>query len=457
MLLATLQRGVLLLILPFITHAMSPAEYGAASMLTASALLLTAIIAAPLEILVFRTVARRDEETPALLRVTGMYCYIVLPAAAAIVATVVALTVTTFLDVSGRIWALELLAIGFQPALSVYALSVVQAGQELRRFVWLSGTSIVFIAASKLAFVVIWPLTVLGWVLSDLFSAVMSAVIAAIFVRVPRIRVTLKDIRAAVRFAAPLIPHRASLWAVNSLSRPALAAVSTLTQVGLLSFGLNLTSVAMLFLAAINRAALPRFSREIFQAPTHETFEPVRWQLVAAFVVPAVIGAGVALAGPLIFAEAYWPSFPIAGILLVAQAAYGLYVLPMNYLTLTAGLPKYSVLASGAGAALIFAWILLGGQKYGAYGVAYATAAGYVTMAILTVIIARQIKLDIAWSTWRPHWPEFTLSAIALAFSAGALFSPVGTPLAWALSAACLTITSAAILLTSRRKPSVRQ
>jgi hypothetical protein len=47
-LLAGLQRGVSLLILPFITHAMSPVEFGAASMLTAASLLLTAVVAAPL-------------------------------------------------------------------------------------------------------------------------------------------------------------------------------------------------------------------------------------------------------------------------------------------------------------------------------------------------------------------------------------------------------------------------
>ena len=83
LLLAGLQRGVLLLILPFISHAMSPAEYGAASTLTAVGLLLVALIAAPLESLMFRTVARQDEETPAILRVAGTYCYFILPLIAA--------------------------------------------------------------------------------------------------------------------------------------------------------------------------------------------------------------------------------------------------------------------------------------------------------------------------------------------------------------------------------------
>lgn len=452
-LLAGLQRGVSLLILPFITHAMSPIEYGAASMLSATALLLTAIIGAPLIPLIVRAAARGEEDGPALLRVAGTYCYFLVPIAVGLAATAAALFVPEALGVPGFIWGIELLAIGFQPAFT-FALWVAQAREDLPRFVWLASTSVLALAVSKLVLVVVLQMGVLGWVISDLLSAVFTTVLAISLVRPPRAQVSSNHIRYVLRFTVPLVPHSASLWALTYLSRPAMAAVSSLDQVGLLSFGLNLAMVASLVLAETNRAVLPRYSREIFQAPTRETLGPVKWQLLAAFIVPALVGCAVAVAGRWIFAEAYWPSFFLTGVLLVGQAAYGLYLIPMNYLTQTAGLPKYSALASGAGATLILVSILVLGHKYGAVGVAYATTVGYLTMAAVAMILTRVFKLDIAWSSWLAYWPEALLVAAALTFSVAALASPVGTSLAWTFIGLCLLLVLGAIILTDRRKHS---
>jgi O-antigen/teichoic acid export membrane protein len=329
---------------------------------------------------------------------------------------------------------------------------VAVAREDLPRFVWLSSSSVLAAAASKVVLVVVLQLGVLGWALSDLLTAGCSAVLAISLVRLPRARVDSTHIRHVLRFTLPLIPHSAALWALTSLSRPAMAAVSSLDQVGLLSFGLSLAMVAGLILGEFNNAVLPRYSRETFRAPTHQTLGPVRWQLIAAFVVPAVVGCGVAVAGRWIFAEAYWPSFFLTGILLIGQVAYGLYVIPMNYLTQTAGLPKYSVLASGAGAALILVSILIVGHRYGAVGVAYATAAGYLAMAGVAMILTRVLKLGITWRTWRADWPQILIAAAALACSVAALAAPVGSTLAWTLAGACLILVLGAVISTARRK-----
>jgi O-antigen/teichoic acid export membrane protein len=433
---------------------MSPVEFGAASMLSAASLLLTAVIAAPLIQVVIRAAARGEEDGPALLRVAGTYCYFLLPIAVALAATAVALFVPAVLGVTGFIWGIELLAIGFQPAASIFALWVVQAREDLHRFVWLSSTSVLATAASKLVFVVILELGVLGWAISDLLSAGLSAALAISLVRLPRVKVSSRHVRSVLRFSLPLVPHSASMWALTSLSRPAMAAVSSLDQVGLLSFGLNLATVATLVLAEINRAVLPRYSRENFRAPTHETLAPVRWQLIAAFVVPAIVGSGVAVAGRWIFAEAYWPSFALTGVLLIGQTGYGLYLIPMNYLTQTAGRPEYSGLASGAGAVLIFVWILLLGHRYGAVGVAYATAAGYLTMAAVAMILAKLLKLDIAWSSWLTHWPGVFLGIAALTCSVAALASPVGSALGWTFTGVCVVLMLGATIVTVRQEQS---
>lgn len=435
-LLAGLQRGILLLILPFISHAMTPAEYGAASMLTAAALLLTAVVAGPLDSLVFRTMARQDTETPALLRVSGIYCYLIVPIIAAIAASIVAFFGPAILGVAGSVWAVEILAVGFQPAMTVFALPAVQAQHDLRKFIVLASISILSTAASKLVLVVVLRLGVMGWVISDLVSAAVAAVAAIAVVRLPRAQVTRSDIRTAANFAAPMIPHRAMIWAVMSLSRPALAVVSTLTQVGLLSLGLNLASGASVVLSEINRSVMPHYSRETFPAPTANTLSPVRWQMIGALLIPAAVGSFTAIVGPWLFAQSYWRSLPLAGVLLLAQAAFGIYLIPMNYLTQTAGLPKYSSIASGAGGGLILVSILIFGERTGAMGVAVATVAGYSVMAIAAVVLVRGHRLDIAWSAWSPYWPVLLLGCAALGSSVTALQLPVGSMYAFGLGMA---------------------
>ena len=441
--LAGLQRSVSLLILPFVTHVMSPEQYGAASMLAAASVVVTTVVAAPLIQLVVRAAARGGDDGPALLYATGVYCYFVVPTAVAVVAVAVAF-VPEVLGVAGFIWAIELLAIGFQPATFTFAMWVARAREDLRRFVWLSSTSVLLTAVSKLVFVVVLQLGVVGWAISDLLSAALSAALAVALVRLPRTRPTSTHIRYAVRFTLPLIPHSAALWALSSLSRPAMAAVSSLEQVGLLAFGLNLALIAGLVVSECNAAVLPHYARETFPAPTRETMGVVRWQLIGALVVPALVACGVAVTGKWIFPEAYWPAFYLAGVLLVGQAAFGLYFIPMNYLTQAAGLPRYSVLASGAGAALILISVLIFGQRYGAAGVAYATTAGYLTMSAMALVLTRTHKLVIQWSSWRGLWPGILFAVAALTSSVVALASPVHSPLAWTSCGVSLVLNAAA-------------
>jgi len=232
--LATLQRGISLLILPFVTHVMPPSEYGAASILSAASVLITVVIAQPLIQLIVRAAARGEESGPAILRAVGAYCYLIVPVATAVVAAIVALTVHEALGVSGHIWGIELLAVGFQPATFTFAMWVARAREDLPRFVLLSSTSVLVTAASKIVFIVVLRLGVLGWAVSDLLRAAISLALAVALVRLPHARPTLSDVRYIVKFTLPLIPHSASLWALTSLSRPAMAAVSTLEQVGFL-------------------------------------------------------------------------------------------------------------------------------------------------------------------------------------------------------------------------------
>ncbi len=450
--LAGFQRGISLLILPFIARVMPPAEYGAASMLTAAAMLLLAVLAGPIDTVVFRMMPQDDDESRGILRLAGLYSYVLLPMLGAAFATVIALAVPTFLGIAGEIWAIEILALVLQVSMTVFALPMVQSAQDLPRFIWLAGISTVVYALSKLTLVVVLKMGVLGWVVSDLVSAAVSAVLAWTLVRVPRAQVSRRHLNGLLRFALPLVPHKSAYWAITSLSRPALATVSTLAQVGLLAIGLNVAAVASLVVAEFNRAIQPRFSQETFPAPTQKTYAPIRWLLVLALAVPASIGAALALVGQWVFPAPYWPAFAVAGVLLMGQVAFGVYPIAINYLVLTAGVPKYSAFASGAGAVVILGSILLFGREYGAVGVAYATSAGYFVMTAVAFGMTRLAKLDVAWRAWGSCWPEMTIGIVALAFSSTALLFPVGSGSSRTLAGASLASLVAVALVVRRQR-----
>jgi O-antigen/teichoic acid export membrane protein len=128
----------------------------------------------------------------------------------------------------------------------------------------------------------------------------------------------------------------------------------------------------------------------------------------------------------------------------------------MNYLTQTAGLPKFSALASVTGALFILISILALGHRYGAVGAAYATAVGYMTMATVAMILVVVLKLDIVWSCWRPNWQEITLAAAALICSAVALAAPVGSVLGQTITAICVLLILSAIISAARRRQASR-
>lgn len=315
--LAGMHRGMPLLILPFLAQVMSPAEFGAASMLTATSLLLSTALAGPLEALVFRSAARSDDNSPAILRVTGLYCYAAMPIILALVSGLIAVSRSSVLGVSSEIWALALLAVGFQPAMTYFALPLIQARQRLGSYTKLALASSLMIAVSKLLLLMVLDMGVLGWVVSDLIAATTSACLAVALVRLPRAAVKFEDVRFVVRFVLPLVPHRSAAWVMSNASRPLMAVFSTMTQVGLLSLGLNLASIVTLIISEINRTVMPSYSREKFPAPTQITSAIVSFQLILAFVCPAIIGSMVAVAGQFIFPESYWPAFPLLGILLI--------------------------------------------------------------------------------------------------------------------------------------------
>ncbi|MBT2248088.1 oligosaccharide flippase family protein [Arthrobacter sp. BHU FT2] len=392
-----LQRGLSLLLLPFVTRVMTPGDYGAVSVVVAGGSLFGVVFGSALESAVFRWSVRSNKLSNSVLQLAAFYLYLVLPIVALATACVLVALDTEILSISSLIWSLEILACGLMPAVSFLALPMIRAVHDLKRFVLVSSVSIFSLISTKILLVLIFPLGLPGWVLSDFLAAVISFVVSAFLVNIPAGGDARRGIRKLLGFSLPLVPHRVAFWALSSLSRPAMAVVLPLSQVGLFSLGLNFAGVASLILVEINRALLPQYSKETFPAPTKDTRRIARIQIAAALSVPILVGAGVAFASPLLISSDFIEALPIVAILLVAQTMYGLYLIPANYTVQSAGHTKTNWYPSVAGAVFIFLTILLFGDDVGTMGVSFFTIAGYLVMASGATIITKRISLDIAW------------------------------------------------------------
>lgn len=393
-----LQRGLSFLLLPFVTRVMSPSEYGAVSVVVAGGALFGIVLGSSLESAVFRSVASRSRSSSATLRITAVYLYAILPTVAGVLALILYLLDASFLSVATDIWAIEILACGLMPAVSFYVLPALRASNDLRRFVVISSVSVIALFLGKIIFVISWGQGLLGWVVSDLLAAIVSYMIALVLVRPGPARVSGRKLRRLVVFALPLVPHRVAFWALSSLSRPAMTVVLPLSLIGIYSLAFNFASIAAMVLVEVNRSFLPEYSRESFPAPSPASRRVARIQILIAFLAPAAVGAAVAISAPILMGEEFLASLPLIALLLVAQVAYGFYLIPVNYMVQSAGLSGWSWISSTLGATFILSCTVMFGSSAGIFGIALITAAGYTAMALSAFTIARMQALEIRWS-----------------------------------------------------------
>ncbi len=378
---------------------MTPESYGAISVIVSGSALFGVVLGSAFESAVFRWSARSEPESRDVLRFAAVHIYMVVPLLSLAAATVLWFQDETFLSVPSRMWAIEVLANGLIPAMSFYALPRARALNNLRRFVILSGSSILILTLGKVLFVIVFTGGLLGWVLSDLVAAAFGFLLAFLTYRPPTRRRGLAGVRRQLLgYVLPLIPHRTAFWALSSLSRPAMTLSIPLAQIGLFSAAFNFASIASIVLVELNRAFLTEYSKERFPAPSNLTRRVVRVQMLASIAVPGIVGASLSVAAPFLLSTSFQSAEPIVALLLIAQIAYGIYLVPTNYVVQTAGLTGLSWIASVAGALVIFVVILVAGETIGIKGVGLATVGGYVVMAILAFVLLSRHRLEVDWS-----------------------------------------------------------
>ena len=398
--LSLLQRALSLLLLPFVTRSMDTSQYGAVSLLTSVGGLLALVLGGALEQAVYRwSVSHKSRDNAAeILWLSAFWLRVGLPLLGSAAAAVLWFAQGSVLKVDNKLWAIEVLATVLAASATYLALPSLRAREKLRTFAVLAVAGILTMLVTKIWFVMLLGWGAYGWVISDLSAGVVTYVAGLVLVRIARTRSAASSLKVLLTFALPLVPHLATFWALGALTRPLMVLSLPLSAVGTFAAAFNIANVGVLIVAEVNRAMAVQYARDSLPGPSDATSRIARLQFVLALLTPTVLSAGLCIAGPLLLPAEYWGSISLVGPLSFLALGYGVYLVPMNLLTQTAGRTSKSWVASALGAGLIFATTNGLAVAFGVTGVAWANVAGYSIMAASAFLIVRLEKLDIRWS-----------------------------------------------------------
>lgn len=391
------QRGISLLILPFITRVLTPSEYGAVSVVTFTSTIVGVVLGSALEPAILRWSVRDDRRTPRVLWICQCHFYFLVPVLSIALGFCFHVFSIDALGINGSIWAVEIAATGLVTSVTYFAMPLIRARDQLLRYAIVSLVGVLLTVAGKAYFVILGDGGVQGWVISDLIAAVFSFIAAIALSRTSRAPRESGVVRTLWVFSLPLLPGRIAAWALNSLSRPVMAVVATEAAVGIYSLALNLAAVSTMVIGEINRSLSLEYSRESFPAPSSTTMVVARYQIIAGLAVPAGIGIAVFILGPALIGPEFQGALPLVGILLLGQAAYALFIVPNNYVVLSAGRTGWSWIGSTLGMVVMLAGILLYGGRDEGLVASIATVLGFFVMNAGGFALLKLLGLKVYW------------------------------------------------------------
>lgn len=422
--LALAQRSISLLLLPFVTRAMSAEEYGIVSILTAAGALLPTLLGSAVEQGVFRATVRSDQNQDTsqrnVLSAAWWWLAALGPAICFLAAGLLLLYGESILQVPASLWAIEIAAAGLNLLPFGFAMPTLRARQRLARFAVVAATSILVGLISKIVLVVALGGGALGWVITDLITAGATLIASLFLVHPPRYGRARSGAASLARYAGPLIPHTLSFWAFSSLSRPLMALVMPLADVGTYSVALNAASVGLLVLNEINRAATVSYAADQAPALSPRTLGLMRVQLWSGVGVTVLTCSLAPAFATYIIPSTYEGVVQILAILSLQPLLWSVYVLPINVLTQTVGNTTWNWTASVSATLVMAAGTIVLGSVSGATGAAVAGVLGYGVMALAAHILIRLESVRIQWRAAGLGWP-FALGGGTIAVSVVAI------------------------------------
>lgn len=387
----TLPRVLGFLLLPLYTTVLTPAEYGRLGILATIQGGAAIVMTAGLDSAITRGYFQREGDREAQSRFVAS-TWLFVSVASLLLSAIISVAFLLILDRSDSFRPDEgvqaVIGASFIVVATVVPLTFLRAEQSLRAYVWVAGTQTVAFAIGVVLGLAVFDLKIEGWLIATMAAYLLAAAVA--LRHVPwkwSGGFDWNGLKGALRIGLPLIPHALSLWSLQLIDRLILAALVTATVLGEYTLAGNLAIPAAIIFLSLNQALMPTYARR------HAGIDDQLRRVISAQIAATCgIALAIAIVGPVIIdllPAAYRAAIPIFPWLVLANALWGLYLIPMNAISLVLGKTTFVwVLAATAAAvniALIFALV----PSHGAVAAAIASVIGYAVLLIATAAYSK--------------------------------------------------------------------
>jgi len=422
---AAAQRGLVFLLLPLYTRTLDPAQYGRLSVLLTIAVVASIVFSCGFDFSVLRGYFDRAG-APDRQRnyISSLWAFLLGTSLGGTL--VVTLVVVPWLPGGGVVrpgeLTLTLLGAGLYVAATTVPLGVLRAQERIGPYVVLSVIAGVTTTSLTVLAVVVLHLGVVGWMAG--VALANAVVLAAAMVTIPWRRPRpfhRADVRGAVGFGLPLVPHFLSLWGLQLSDRAVLAGLVSTSSLGVYALAATLATPPLILVTSLSQGFLPSYA-----AARDDHAAAARLQTIVTLQV--ALGSMICLASalllPCLVSVVAPPSYAGADRLIpwlvLGYAFLNLYYPPMNGLSMGAGRTGTIWIATAGAAVVNVAAILIFVPHYGLEAAAVATAAGYLVLL-----------LAVWWKSRRPENPVVydrrrlaaIVAVVALAYAGATLVS----------------------------------
>lgn len=394
-------KAVGLVLLPILTRALAPDEYGRLEVLsTLGSALVSALLLGIDRAALRLSFAERDAARRSTL---GTWCVVATALALppALLLAVASGPLSTLLFGDAR-FATAVALVGWITLLGTYqfiALTILRAERRPGTYAVLSGGSLLLNAALVIGSFAVAPAAVDVVLLAYALSLGAGAIAGAVLVRrVAFGRPSRRAVSSLLALGLPLAPAVVATWLAEFAHRAIVLGIAGPVEVGYLGVGLRFASIAGLAIAGLQLAWEPH---AYARGREPEGLGPLAHDARRALVGIAALVAALSLVArevvPLVSGAPYLPALPAFGFSSLAVLATGAFIVAMTPSLLAGAMRDIgaaTLVGTGAGVAATF--VLAG--PYGGAGAATGIAFGQVVAAIGVAWLGRgRSGLALPW------------------------------------------------------------
>jgi O-antigen/teichoic acid export membrane protein len=400
-----LQRAVSFLLLPLYARVLTPTEYGELGIIVTIAAAAGAILGFGLETAVFRsliTLADEPGERGRYLNAVGGFSLVVPPVLALIISGPIGLAAQAAFQVPATSVAIGIVGAGLSASAAIVPFAVLRAEERLGDYLRVTTVQAVVGITLPLLFVVVFGWGVPGWLLA---SAITTAIVvtwgSALVGHGWSRHVRWTYVWSALAFGLPIIPHALSHWGLAISDRAILGFYVSSADVGVYFMAYQLTIPITVLSIALSQSVQPLFALAATKVEIRSELR--RILTYQALGVGFVVMATVVL-GPAAIVLALPSSYVGATVLLpwiaIGAGLFGLYLIPMNAVTLTAGRSRWVWLVTLSAALTNIALNLVLVPRFGTQAAAIDTVLGYAVLLVgvfAYMLIVSKEPLTFEW------------------------------------------------------------